>query len=348
MMKIKYYIYNFVKNYILKTRDFIFVSFDYFFKKDKILKIMLNRMNGVYNNSLTLEATNVCNADCVFCIYGKKDDKKFYMDMNLFKKIADEFLLNSMNNNRTVSLTPTIGDPLVDPFFIERLDYLKRTNVGKVVFFTNAINLSNKLSNKLVNDYADILDIHISWGGYDRETYKKVMGVDKFERALSNVKYLIKIIGETKTNFKLDISSRCSPLDYRGDVWNEFKVFQQNGLIGISKIDIFDNWGGEIDKKDLEEADLQMKYEPLKKGACKLLFQPPVIHADGIVSACHCRDSSSSLKIGDINSMSYTDILNSEKRLEIIKQQQNGTFPDICQKCNTYVSIYNKFWREAN
>ena len=94
-------------------------------------------------SALYIETTNLCNARCVFCYYPKVHGTMpvKYMDMDLFRKIVDEFV--EMGGD-TISLTPTIADPLVDKMIDERLRYIDSTPIKKLRFYSNFINFRDK------------------------------------------------------------------------------------------------------------------------------------------------------------------------------------------------------------
>lgn len=70
---------------------------------------------------LHVEGTNTCNAECVFCAYPQMERKKLVMSKVLFERVVRDYLAMG---GQHVSLTPIVGDPFVDRFLFERLDFL--------------------------------------------------------------------------------------------------------------------------------------------------------------------------------------------------------------------------------
>jgi hypothetical protein len=107
----------------------------------------------------------------------------------------------------------------------------------------------------------------------------------------------------------------------------------------------YDNWGGLITKKDMAGLDIAIEENSVKKiGACSLIFFRVGVLATGKVNACSCRDVNATLGIGDITEQPLIDILSLEKNRiyrQIVKQQSEGNFQNICKACNFYMSIYD-------
>ena len=68
--------------------------------------------------------TNICNAKCSFCAYPKVVENKTLqtgvMSFDIFKKAVDEWAAVGGQN---LDLTPVVGDPLVDPGVLDKVDY---------------------------------------------------------------------------------------------------------------------------------------------------------------------------------------------------------------------------------
>jgi radical SAM protein with 4Fe4S-binding SPASM domain len=67
----------------------------------------------------------------------------------------------------------------------------------------------------------------------------------------------------------------------------------------------------------------------------------PIILANGKVNACACRDVEAELIIGDLKESTLSEIWAGPGIEEIIQHQECGDFPDVCQRCTWYTSIYN-------
>ena len=114
-----------------------------------------------------MEGTNICNAACVFCAYPQMERRKSTLPMADFERVVDEYVAMG---GRHVSLTPIVGDPFVDRFLFERLDYLARIPaIASFHLFTNAILMTPETGARLIG-YGARLTLGISLGGVDAET----------------------------------------------------------------------------------------------------------------------------------------------------------------------------------
>lgn len=285
-----------------------------------------------------IEGTNLCNASCVFCAYPQMARPKVEMSMDVFRQVVDEYVAMG---GRGVSLTPIVGDPFVDRQLFERLDYLaSRQELRGFYFYTNAILMKPATHARLLA-YGERLHIHVSLGGFNRESYRQVMGVDQFVLVRRNLSALVEAKRETSSRTGITVHLRGPKADRQGDFWQECLAWQATGLVRLQDTPAFDSWAGKIAASDLRAADLKPMPRPYKRGACQLLFMKPVVLADGRVNACACRDVEAELVIGDLRESSLAEIWHGDGIRDLIERHERGDFPDVCRRCTWYVSIYN-------
>lgn len=84
---------------------------------------------------------------------------------------------------------------------------------------------------------------------------------------------------------------------------------------------------------------------PHKRGPCHRLLTSPVILADGRVNACACRDVEASLVVGDASKQPLGEIFNGAPLRELIDRHEGPLeqWPEVCQKCTYYDSVYPKW-----
>src|SRR6266705_1178700 len=86
---------------------------------------------------LHLELTNLCNADCVFCPYQFQTRETQFMPDEVFHKAVDDYV---SSGGGSMGLTPIVGDALIDPKFVARVNYLRsRPTIDRIWLTTNAI-----------------------------------------------------------------------------------------------------------------------------------------------------------------------------------------------------------------
>jgi radical SAM protein with 4Fe4S-binding SPASM domain len=298
------------------------------------------RMEAVRDlpRNLHIEGTNVCNASCVFCAYPQMQRPKLEMPMTDFRRIVDEYVAMG---GRGVSLTPIVGDPFVDRRLFERLDYLaSKPELRGFYFYTNAILMRPQLHSRIL-EYDARLHIHVSLGGFDRETYREMMGVDQFEIVRRNLRAFIEAKLDSGSEVGLTFHLRCPDAALAGDFWEECLEWQEAGLVRLLGTRAFDSWAGKVGSAELAEAGLRRMARPYKRGACQLLFFKPVVLADGRVNACACRDVEAELIVGDLTESSLSEVWRGGRIAELIERHERGDFPDVCRRCSWYASIYN-------
>ena len=154
----------------------------------------LDRLSIKYKNPLSLyiECVNVCNAACIFCYYPKISDtiNKQTMSVEDFSSYIDQF---SSVGGSNIGLTPTLGDPLVDKYFNDRLRIIDKSTISNLVFYTNLINLKSSHIDSLVAVKNTKIRIFVSITGFSKEEYAKFMGIDNFDKVKKNLQLLANI-----------------------------------------------------------------------------------------------------------------------------------------------------------
>ena len=130
---------------------------------------------------------------------------------------------------RTISLTPIVGDPFVDKHIFERLDWLMaQERITGISFYTNAILMDAAKSERLMA-YAGKLHVHVSWGGFDSETWNTIMGVRKFEQARDAVLAFLQIQERTGSEIPFTLALRCPQSACHGPLWETLREHERAG-----------------------------------------------------------------------------------------------------------------------
>ncbi|MFB2895266.1 radical SAM protein [Aerosakkonemataceae cyanobacterium BLCC-F50] len=317
--------------------DVISTEYNFRFRRQTFQK-QLEKLRGL-PRGLHIEATNTCNARCTFCAYPQMERAKEVMPLDDFRRIIDQYVAMG---GKYISLTPIVGDPFVDPHLFARLDDLyKRQEIEGFYFYTNAILMKPQVSEKLLV-YGDKLKIHVSWGGFDRETYKAIMGVDRFDMVSRNVEAFVEAKRGTGSPIRFTIALRCPLSQCKGEVWKKFRAWEREGLLNIEHLNSYDSWAGKVKAEDLQAVGLAPRLMPHKRGACEMLYMKPVVLVNGKVNACACRDVEAELIVGDLKESKLSEVWEGKAIEEIIHSHNRGDFPDVCKRCTWYVSVYNQ------
>jgi hypothetical protein len=306
--------------------------------------LMRAGLAGAWPHTLYIEGTNICNAKCAFCAYPQMQRPYATMPLELFKKAVEQYLELGPGE---IDLTPIVGDPFVDKFLFERLDFLfHNAKVRRFHFYSNAILMKPEHAERLMN-YGERFMLCCSFGGFDRKTYATVMGVDKFDEAVAAIKNVIQMKKDKRAKIRIQVSLRTPRGNAKGEFWDFLCKMRETGMITIESVDDFDNWGGAISDSALAAAGLVPKPPPVHTGPCRRLFTGPTVLSDGRVNACCCRDVEATLVIGDVNTQSLGEILKGEPLKALVKRHERGDFPEICKLCTRYEAV-NAVWGERD
>jgi len=144
----------------------------------------------------SLEVTRRCNSRCSFCPIGneKQHIKKGEVGTEAMKKILKQF--GELN---IIAVSFLGGEPMLRKDVCELAEYGHNQNMIMQVS-TNAINLGS-----MVDRATSAFDvIVISLDVLDRELYKEIRGVDKYETIIDNIKSALELSKENKCNILLN------------------------------------------------------------------------------------------------------------------------------------------------
>ena len=299
-------------------------------------------------SDLIVGVTNVCNARCVFCAYPRamdsKDLKGGVMPFILFKKIVDEW--KSLGGSR-IDLTHTVGDPLIDPGLVEKINYaILQAGIKKVSFTTNGILLNKNDNYRRLID-AGVNEIYISTEGTNREMYEKVYGVKHYDDMLSGVGNLLEYNrskGEpTSITIRFRNAQKPSEIIGSKDFLRVIKPYFSDKVRCNFTVE-FDNLGGLIKDQDLlGQMRLRHMHNNLDIPCCALFGF--MVRYDGSVRLCGCRFKRTDMDdmvIGNIREQSLLDISKKSEAWEIIKGFYSGKRPETCGGCSLYHPVNRK------
>jgi radical SAM protein with 4Fe4S-binding SPASM domain len=294
--------------------------------------------------------TNICNAKCTFCAYPKvvanKTLQTGIMSMEIFCKAVDEWA--ALGGTR-LDLTPVVGDPLVDPGLLDKLDHAVKKGM-RVSLTTNAILMDKNDNYRQLIDRG-IREIYISTQGTNKEKYEEIYGVKHFDEAVSGIRHLLEYNRSRGEPIKIAIRFRNAekPSEItRSKLFKEClkPYFSENVRVNYT-VD-FDNWGGTIKPEDLS-GNMRLRELPHQLNIpCASLFGVVVRH-DGSVRLCGCRLVRSDLDdlvVGNIREHSMKEIAESERAWDIIRGFYTGQRPETCKGCTMYQPV-SRAWLQA-
>jgi len=262
------------------------------------------------------------------------------MPIELFGKVCTDY---SAVGGGHIGFSPLIADPLIDPLFLSRLGVLERFRDITPNVFTNGIALANYSDNELVRILNAVHHMDISIGGLDREAYRTMYKVDKFDTVFEQLKRLAGL-NQGRKILKVHIRTNRKEFTVQSERLIELKNL---GYLCTDIIDSFSNWSGLVKEEDLPEGAKILDKNILPKMVpCFSPMYNMMILQSGKVLACGCMDAKEKLEIGDIKSESIFEIWNSDKMQALRNSFISGTIPTLCQDCSYYVP-YESYYRNS-
>jgi MoaA/NifB/PqqE/SkfB family radical SAM enzyme len=298
---------------------------------------------------MTLGVTSICNAKCVFCAYPRavasKGLQAGVMPFELFKKAVDEW---ASLEGQSIDLTHTVGDPLVDPGLLEKIEYArKQARIPLTTLTTNGILLDRNETYKGLVDLG-VSAVAISTQGTDPEIYRQVYGVDQYEEVISGVHHLLdynRSQGEpVAIAIRFRNAQKPSEIIRSEDFQKRIKPYLSGKVRCNFTVD-YDNWGGTITEQDMAGVMRLRKAPPKLDIPCVSLFGFLIRH-DGSVRLCGCRfkrTDMDDLVVGNIRRQSLLEISTGDRAWGVISGFAAGVRPESCEGCRLYRPV-DKAW----
>jgi TDP-4-amino-4,6-dideoxy-D-glucose deaminase len=236
--------------YLIKVLD------DLTKEEGRTLKIIKGEAPFPLTKTMELFISQACNADCKFCYRNGGG----YTDKEVLSPKTFVDLINEFADLKGEYLDVCGGlEPLLGPAIIEVL----RAGVErelKVCLYTNGIALDKP---GLLDHLLKINKIRVSLNAYDKENYKDIIGVDKFDKVKDNIAGIIKARKDTGSKVKIGISFVVSKENYA-------RIPEVIGLAQGLGVDFLDLRNIHVtagrDFNDLQKEELQSALKQIKRG----------------------------------------------------------------------------------
>lgn len=174
-----------------------------------------------FPTTLEVDLTNRCNHRCSFCFYAEHigvDAQKPSLDTNILKK---RLLEAKELGTKAISFTGG-GEPMIHKDYTEIVKYAKGIGLD-VGTITNGSAITERNVDVLIDN---LQWIRVSIAGGDRESYRKVQGVDQFEIVMKNIALLSQKKSEKNSSLNIGIRTLVTPenistlIDYAHQIKN--------------------------------------------------------------------------------------------------------------------------------
>jgi radical SAM protein with 4Fe4S-binding SPASM domain len=243
----------------------------------------------------------------------------------------------------TIEFNVMIGDPLLDPDFLERATYIRSFPQVKEVGFTTTLQWLHKF------DINEFFRCHFSWISVSttlsgRQSYRGFFGVDKYDQMLANLALLLQRNNQCDRRIGVTIDIKptperareiCSHSDFR-----HIQSLTSQDLTKLVRSQEFyvGDWGGAVQVPGY----LKLRPTPLPGSRpCRRLYGGLMVFSNGKVGACNCRDfeASSELILGTLHDDSLDSMWRSQRLADIREGwEQAGRIPAVCRSCRHYSS----------
>lgn len=282
---------------------------------------------------LQIETINVCNAACIFCAYPGMKRKKGVMNLALFNKIINDY---SAMGGGAVSFTPVVGDALLDPHLIERLQLLEGfPAINQVTLTTNGIALDRYSDAEVRYLLKELFCIQVSIGGLDKNSYGAQYGVDRFLETQRAMERLMALRSDVVNSAHLTFAFRTDDWRFTRRFRKELSSFRRKGVY-ISHIWSYDNYSGVVGND--VHPQLTIKENPAgKRQTCAFPSIHMAICWDGTITACGCVDfEGDKLPIGHAEKHSLAEVWSGRRHSGILESFSKDTLAPICRECSAY------------
>ncbi|MHA1816264.1 MAG: radical SAM protein [Candidatus Heimdallarchaeaceae archaeon] len=280
----------------------------------------LNKGEFVPPVSCEIDPSNSCNLKCNFCMFGEwRETHHEHLDLDLYISA-----IGDLSKMGTKSITFTGGgEPLMNP------NYNLMAKMAKSLGFQIGL-VTNGVLLDTVENLEDYLFIRISLDAHNVKDYKKVKGMDHFDRVIKNIKKAL------KRNKIIGLSYVVGP-DNNKDLQKAEDLANELGAAYIQIKPSYINDRGEI-FTDFEYPDGRSistkRYLPEDNVPCTIAALTGIIGANGDVYYCCQGRGVDRLILGNLRDKSFKELWT-----ERLKLRPNVSLCPMCRYMN-YTKAY--------
>ena len=269
-----------------------------------------------------IETTSRCNYACPICV---ERTRNCDMDMKEFYTIVDKNL--DFFHKKPIWLDFN-GEPLVDPYFFDRVKYLQSKGL-KTRISTNGALLNEENIAKLVDSGMNYIVVSI--GTLNPKIYKEIRGIDNLSKVLNNLNNLKKYVDKThaKTELQAVMIDTGTNLDRE-----EFIKYFHNLGINVA----FHNFTNRAHSIEMDINPKDRDFSIYKRGECKGLKRNIIILSNCEVVTCCC-DFLAKNSLGNLRDYDYSvrKLVENGKLDQLILDLKNHIYKGACKECSDWI-----------
>lgn len=294
-----------------------------------------------FGRNATLEITTRCDSLCKYCarLSMLKKGTLVIRDITLEEH---EIMINQLSD-----VVPPIedvvyaglGEPTLHKDLAEMISYSeKKIPDADSIVITNGISLNKKKGEALIE--AGLDQLNISLNTFSSSLYHIMNGVDKYEDVLYNTVNFLRLKGDRNPVTQIQILD----IDATRKSITRFNAFWRPLLNSNdeTKIQRFENAGGEINPNDFDTSK-----RPIKRHPCFQLWRQVTLRPNGEVYPCCIAEiGGDSILIGNFYEENLQDILKGKKLKRLQRLHKEGKFDEIpaCAVCDLWYKTVNPFF----
>ena len=271
--------------------------------------------------------------------------KRSVLKEELAQKTIDQY--NEMGGG-TVSLTPVVGDPLVDKNLLAKIRHARsKKNIKDVFLYTNGLYFDRFDIKEFLESGVTRISISTFFG--TKELYRKYYGTNGYERTIKNIKSLG--IENRRLGYPVKIQLHLR-VEKPEETWKNLPEYQEIekilGKESISWLEMYENWSGKITQEDLPSGCFLSEQKTISekiKQPCFEVYRRMHVLANGDVGVCSCRDIDAEINVGNVKKNTLTEIWRGEKLKKLRSDWKKGKLPDVCKDCDRYATVDNYITR---
>jgi len=185
-------------------------------KQYNIIKLKNNlQNNNIFIDNLPTQVhflmVDKCNAKCIMCggnYFHNKSQRKITLDK--FKKMASNLQLQLCSG----IVLAGAGDPLLNRDLVPIIEFVREKYSDiRISVTTNGIALTNKLSQAFIENDVEVVNVSIN--SATRESYRRIMQVDCFDKVCENTKNLVDLKNRLGRTTRVQFSCAINRLNIK-------------------------------------------------------------------------------------------------------------------------------------
>lgn len=274
------------------------------------------------------DLNNTCNSRCYFC-GNSKIMSRCHLDQKLGFRLLKEFY---QFGTREAAFSAT-GEPFLRDDLSDFIRDSKNIGYHYVFLNSNGILATPERARPVLDAGLDSIKFSVNAG--TRETYKRIHGVDCFDRVIENIHWFHRYRETKALSFRIYVS--MVPTKHSKDEWPILQDLLKNFVDEMDLRGCSNQGGNMIENNMTEDIDKRNLLGSLKHnqfiGRCPDIFSRCTVTPQGYLTACVV-DYQNYLVVADLNKNSVKDAWNNDLYVALRKRHMAGDIKGLmCYNC---------------